>query len=102
MNHAEASGTEITMEEMCLRLLAAGVASIHTTGTSMTFALYHLAAEQKKYLLPLREEVEAAVAKHGWTKAALGEMKKVDSFLREANRMSVTNSGEPDLRILGN
>ena len=56
--------------------------------TSQTFAnvLFHLAAEPHKYLQPLRDEVEEVVAKHGWTKTAMREMYKLDSFLRESGR----------------
>ena len=55
---------------------------------SQTFAnvLFHLAAEPDKYLQPLRDEVEEVVAKHGWTKTAMREMYKLDSFLRESGR----------------
>ena len=34
----------------------------------------------------LREEVEPVVAEHGWSKVALAKMRKLDSFLREAQR----------------
>ena len=36
--------------------------------------------------MPLREEIEPIVATHGWTKAAMGKMWKLDSFLRESQR----------------
>ncbi len=36
-----------------------------------------------EYIEPLRQEVEAAVAEEGWTKAGLDKMYKIDSFLRE-------------------
>jgi hypothetical protein len=39
----------------------------------------------------MREEVERVVAAEGWTKASLGHMQKVDSFLRESQR--VNNNG---------
>ena len=94
MNDAEARGIQMSVEEMCLRILASGVAAVHTTGSSLTQALYHFAAGRQTYLTPLREEAQAAVAKHGWTKAALGEMKKLESFLKECHRWSVTNTGE--------
>ncbi|KAI0060037.1 cytochrome P450 [Artomyces pyxidatus] len=53
---------------------------------TFTYALYDLAANSQ-YLQPLREEVEAAVAADGWTKAAVSKMHRVDSFLRESQRM---------------
>ena len=35
----------------------------------------------------MREEVEGLVKEEGWTKVALKKMDKVDSFLRESQRM---------------
>ena len=40
-----------------------------------------------QYIQPLREEVEAIVEKEGWSKAALGKMRRVDSFLKECQHM---------------
>ena len=36
----------------------------------------------------MREEVEAIIDEEGWTKAAIGRMRKVDSFLRESIRLN--------------
>ncbi len=35
----------------------------------------------------MREEVEAAIREDGWTKSAIDKLRKVDSFLRESQRM---------------
>jgi cytochrome P450 len=48
--------------------------------------LYRLLANPE-YIEPLREEVEAVVAQEGWTKAGMDKMHKIDSFLRETQRM---------------
>ena len=37
---------------------------------------------------PLREEDEAVTAADGWTKAAMGKMRKLDSFLKESQRFN--------------
>ena len=37
---------------------------------------------------PLREEVEEVVKSEGWTKAGLDQMHKVDSFIKESQRLS--------------
>ena len=50
---------------------------------------------------PLREEVEGIVKEQGWTKASISNMRKLDSFLREAQRVNsfTTGKGHPhDLR----
>jgi hypothetical protein len=45
-------------------------------------------ATYTSYIEPLREEVERVINKQGWTKAALGDMTKIDSFLRESQRVN--------------
>jgi cytochrome P450 len=50
-------------------------------------AFYYLAAFPE-YMQPLREEVEEVVKSEGWTKAGLDQMHKIDSFIRESQRLS--------------
>ena len=54
---------------------------------TFTHALYNLAAHTE-YIQPLREEVEGIIAEEGWTKASLGKMRKLDSFLKESQRVN--------------
>lgn len=42
----------------------------------------------------MREEAERAVEKEGWTKAALNNMHKIDSFLRESQRLNASGPGK--------
>lgn len=48
--------------------------------------LYRLLANPE-YIEPIRKEVDAVTAEEGWTKAAIDKMHKVDSFLRETQRL---------------
>jgi Cytochrome P450 len=48
--------------------------------------LYRL-LENPEYIEPLREEVDAVIAEEGWTKAGIDKMHKIDSFLRETQRL---------------
>ena len=41
-----------------------------------------------EYVQPMREEVEAIISAEGWTKSAVGKFRKLDSFLRESQRVS--------------
>lgn len=41
----------------------------------------------------MREEVIRVVAKHGWTKAGVSHMYKVDSFIKENIRLLGVGSG---------
>ncbi|KAI0065173.1 cytochrome P450, partial [Artomyces pyxidatus] len=82
---------DVSVAGLSRRMLAVNSAAVHTTSMTLTHALYHL-ANGPDYVQPLREEVEAAVASEGWTKAALGKMRKVDNFLRESQRIHGTNT----------
>lgn len=68
-------------------MLTSNFVAVHTSSTSITHALYHLAANPG-YIHPLREEVESIVRTDGWTKPAVSRMMKLDSFLRESQRMN--------------
>ncbi|KAH7886354.1 cytochrome P450 [Phlebopus sp. FC_14] len=79
-------GSERTTWSMTRRLLTVNFAAIHTSSNSFTQALFNLAANPQ-YIQPLREEVESIVEKEGWSKSALVKMHKIDSFLKESQRM---------------
>ncbi|KZT50822.1 cytochrome P450 [Calocera cornea HHB12733] len=74
-------------KDITARILSVNFASTHTTSLSFTHVLYWLAA-RPEFLPVLREEVAAAVAAHGWTKGALGAMRRVDSFIKECLRVT--------------
>jgi Cytochrome P450 len=48
--------------------------------------LYRLLANPE-YTEPLRKEIDAVIAEEGWTKAGMDKMHKIDSFLRETQRL---------------
>ncbi|KAI0059971.1 cytochrome P450 [Artomyces pyxidatus] len=81
-----AEGEELSTTNLARRVLALNFDSIHTSSKTFIYALYDLAANPQ-YVQPLREEVEAALEADGWTKAGLDRMQKVDSFLRESQRV---------------
>jgi hypothetical protein len=103
---SEARGVERSLDSLARRMLAVNFASIHTTSIvscivaaqyarhflsicmckTFTQVLYRLLANPG-YIEPLRQEIEAAVAEEGWTKAGLDKMYKIDSFLRETQRL---------------
>ncbi len=55
---------------------------------ALTHALYDLATHPQ-YTEALREEVEAVISTEGWTKVAMGKMWKLDSVLKESQRMAI-------------
>ncbi len=52
----------------------------------MTQVLYRLLAHPE-YIEPLRQEVDAVISEEGWTKDGIDKMHKVDSFVRETQRL---------------
>ncbi|KAL4063965.1 cytochrome P450 [Scleroderma yunnanense] len=75
-------GKETSVEQLAQRIMALNISSIHI----LAQALHHLAANPN-YAQLLREEVEAVIHTDGWTKDAISKMYKVDSFLRETQRL---------------
>ena len=54
--------------------------------------LLHRLLSNPEYIEPLRHDVETAVAEEGWTKAGMDKMDKIDSFLRETQRIDDLDS----------
>lgn len=48
-------------------------------------------AAHPEVLEPLREEIQSVVEKRGWTKLAMSELVKLDSFMRESAGINVTS-----------
>ncbi|ESK85449.1 cytochrome p450 [Moniliophthora roreri MCA 2997] len=68
-----------------LRVLSTNFAAIHTTTIAFTNAMFYLAA-YPQYVPELRQEVEGIVNEHGWSKASMQKLRKLDSFLKETAR----------------
>jgi len=66
--------------------LALGANSIHTTTDLMLETVERL-AERSELIQPIREEIVAAFQKHGLEKGSLGDMKLLDSVMKESQRL---------------
>ncbi|KAK0435069.1 cytochrome P450 [Armillaria borealis] len=75
-----------SVKDHCSRVLGLNMAAIHTTSMTFTTALYALATHPE-YAEILRDEVESIINEEGCTKAAMGKMNQLDSFLKEAQRV---------------
>ena len=60
-----------------------------TQGVTQSFVhvLFYLAA-LPEYIAPLRAEIEEVIEREGWSKEGLDKMHKVDSFIKESQRMN--------------
>ncbi|KAK0611433.1 putative cytochrome P450 [Immersiella caudata] len=74
------------------RLSIVNFASIHTTSLTLMHVLVDLTRDPT-YISTLREEITAALDAHGgrWTKATLADMTKLDSAIRESQRLNNGN-----------
>ncbi|KAF8721948.1 hypothetical protein AX14_010063 [Amanita brunnescens Koide BX004] len=75
------------IKNLTIRMLLVNFASIHTTTLAFTNALFNLATHPE-YVQPMRKEVEAVIKEEGWSKSAIGKLKKVDSFVKESQRLA--------------
>ena len=104
----EAAGKERTVRELTRRILALHFLAVHTSTVvsmprpviyglssdrcfrypqSFTNAIHELSA-RPHIAEALREEIEHVTQEMGWCKDAVQKMPKLDSFLREAQRMN--------------
>ncbi|KAJ7285046.1 cytochrome P450 [Mycena rebaudengoi] len=81
---------EHSAQSLAMRMLNVNFVAIHTTSKTFTHALYHLASKPT-YIPILRAEAERYLVKSdqtSWTKEALGRCVRLDSFLKESQRLN--------------
>ncbi|KAL4068714.1 cytochrome P450, partial [Scleroderma yunnanense] len=74
-------GEETTAPLLSTRLLGFAFASMLVFSKVLC-----ILAKNPEYVQPLREEAEIAINEHGWTKDGIAQMRKIDSFIKEALR----------------
>ncbi|KAF9445324.1 cytochrome P450 [Macrolepiota fuliginosa MF-IS2] len=75
-----------TIRDLAVRMILLNVAAIHTTSSLLTHVLFNLAT-YTSYVEPLREEITTVIKEHGWNKVAIEKMRKLDSFIKESERL---------------
>lgn len=96
---AATTGPRRTIHDLTMRILTVNFAAIHTSSMSFADSLFTLAAHPQ-YVDELREEVESVVQEYGWSKNSLQRMRKVDSFLKEAERNNGMGAVISDRKVL--
>jgi ent-kaurene oxidase len=69
------------------KLLFLTLAATHTSTMSATHALYDLCAHPE-YVEPLRTEIGQVIGAQGWTLQAINQLKLLDSFVKESQRVN--------------
>ncbi|KAJ5388865.1 cytochrome P450 monooxygenase [Penicillium cosmopolitanum] len=64
-------------------------AAIHSTADMLTQVLYDISSDPD-LLTELRQEIISVIPTHGWTRAALYNLKLMDSVLKESQRLKPT------------
>lgn len=90
---------DITTEELIHAQISLVVVGIHATAAGLTQLVYDLAAHSEQGR-ELRDE-GLDVFKIQWTKSSLGELKKLDSRMKESQRMSSADLSECIVRRYG-
>lgn len=111
-----AKGEELEDEKLTMRILATNFGAIHTSSLvggvmfenqqtltvlsqSFMHTFYYLATNPK-FADVLREEVDEILQREGWTKQAMDEMVRVDSFIKESQRLSPLSNGSQILAVV--
>lgn len=82
-----AIGTDSRPDKLAGRTLILTLASSHTTSMAACQTLFQM-CEYPEYIAELRQEVSRAVqADQGWRKTTLTKLKKLDSFIKESQRV---------------
>lgn len=90
----EASGPNPDAQNIIIRQLGIGFAAIHTTSNHMTNVLYDLAARWDEYAPALKAEYRKALAGDNGVlqKTTLTKLSKLDSFMKESQRLNPPSS----------
>lgn len=84
----DANESDGTPDKLAHRLLILILASVHTTTMAGAYRFYDLYAKPE-YFQSLREEIEAMLREEsGWGKTTIMKVNKVDSSLKESQRIS--------------
>ena len=83
-------GDDAKPERMVDRQLGMSFAAIHTTTNHLTNVIYDLAARWNEYMPELRAELEGVLAASDgtWKKTTLTKLSKMDSFMKESQRLN--------------
>jgi cytochrome P450 len=89
----EAALPTAPLYELCIRILYVNFSAIHTTSVSIAQALYDLAVH-REFQDPIRDEIKCILkSSGGWTRHALTKMRKLDSSLKESQRLHPVTTG---------
>ena len=84
-----ARGNDRNPDVLAQNMLFMTLAGLHTSTNTTVHALFDLCANPD-FIQPLREEIEQVIGQDGWSTNALSKLKKLDSFIKESQRLNQT------------
>lgn len=84
-----ARGNDADPDVLAQNMLFMTLAGVHTSSNTTVHALFDLCANPE-FIEPLREEVEQVIGEDGWSMNAISRLKKLDSFMKESQRLNQT------------
>jgi len=99
IDDVDGDSDEDKLKHVAFHMLILNFGSVYTMTTSFTQVLYHLAAHPE-CLEPLRKEIEMTIAQNRWTIPALSQMRKLDSFLKESQRITGLSAASTYRQVL--
>lgn len=84
-----AKGNDRDLDVLAMNMLFMTLAGVHTSANTTMHALFDLCAHPD-LAQPLREEIQQVTDEDGWTMAAMSRLKKLDSFIKESQRLNQT------------
>jgi ent-kaurene oxidase len=82
-----AKGSDRDPDRLSHNLLFLTVAAVHTSAASAVQALFDLCGNPE-YIAPLQKEIRETFEERGITMAAWNQMKRLDSFMKESQRIN--------------
>ncbi|RYP33120.1 hypothetical protein DL767_004905 [Monosporascus sp. MG133] len=84
-----ARGNDRNPDVLAQNMLFMTLAGLHTSANTTMHALFDLCANPQ-FTQPLREEIRQVIAEDGWSMPAISRLKKLDSFIKESQRLNQT------------
>ena len=100
---AAAGARAKTLQELADEQLFLGIVSIHLT-TALTVSILHDLADHRQCYEEIVDEIQKVQKEHGskWTKESLAKLEKLDSFMKESQRVHPTVLGIMLRNLSGN
>ncbi|KAL7778239.1 hypothetical protein CFE70_004916 [Pyrenophora teres f. teres 0-1] len=82
-----AKGSDRNPDVLAHNMLFMALAGVHTSSATAIHVLFDLCAHPE-FITPLRDEIERTVREYGWSLSSINCLKRLDSFMKESQRLN--------------